>query len=68
MRFFGGAIMPRLITVRVEIPALDSLLAYLRETDSSQQKIDASAATVVGLTARLKQSTDRQKTAVANQQ
>ncbi len=56
--------MNRIILVRVEIPALDSLIAYLREQSANQAKIDTLAAQVESLTAHLKQSSGHLNDAV----
>lgn len=52
----------RTITIRVEFPALDALVAYLQ--DQQQKQLDALTAQVTELTEALKQSTAGLKQAV----
>ena len=49
------------IVIRVDFPALDNLVALLR--DNQQAEIDATTATIKGLTQRLKTSSDKLKQA-----
>ncbi len=53
------------IVIRVDFPALDNLVTYLRETE--QSAVDATAASVGQLTARLKTSADGLQGAVTKE-
>lgn len=44
------------IDVRIDFPALDSLVAYLKEREATQAQVDAMAAKVTELTNRLQSS------------
>ncbi len=59
--------MPRLFTIRVEIPGLDSLLAYLRDQDSTQKELDAMAVKVADLNDQLQQCATDITNAMATQ-
>lgn len=48
---------PRSFSIRLDIPALDNLISYLREKDDQQRHIDELAAKVTELTVALKAST-----------
>lgn len=50
----------------VEIPALESLIVYLRERDSTQAKLSAAATAVALVTERLKEANHELQLAVAS--
>jgi len=54
----------RLLTIHIEFPALDALVAYLRESDKTQAQIDALTAQITTLTQRLKESSQALQQAV----
>lgn len=57
--------MNRNLVFRIEFPALDNLVAFLRE--DQQRQIDAITALVGAATKRLKQSSDRLQQAVSDE-
>lgn len=57
--------MNRNLVFRIEFPALDNLVAFLRE--DQQRQIDAITALVGAATKRLKQSSDKLQQAVSDE-
>lgn len=56
------------IVIRVEIPALSELVAYLKDQDRQQQEVDAMAAKVRSVTGKLRQSREALQGAINNQE
>ncbi len=56
------------IIVRIDFPALDSLIAFLREQNNQQDQIDALAAKVTELTDKLHHSQQPLQGAIQNEQ
>ena len=54
------------VTLKIECPSLDKLVDYLNSHDEDQKKIDALAATVEAITAKLHQSSAGLGKAVAD--
>lgn len=54
-------------SLRVDFPALDGLLAYLRERDATQAQIDAITAAIAALTQRLQTANARLEAAKSQQ-
>ena len=59
-------LLGRTFSIRIDFPALDNYVAYLRE--SEQQQVDATTAQLRQITQALKQSGVRLNQSVANQQ
>lgn len=45
--------MPESIRIHIDFPALNSLIAYLQDRDTSQRTVDQTTAAVTALTQRL---------------
>ena len=58
----------RTITVKVEFPALDALVEYLKQRDNQQAEIDRLSSQVAQATGALKQSTASLSEAVTKEQ
>lgn len=58
----------RQLTIHIDFPALDQLIAYLKGQDTAQSAVDEAAAKVDLLTIRLQKSGGRLDDAVASQQ
>lgn len=54
------------VVIRIEFPALDNFVAFLR--DNEQRKIDAMTAEIRGSVTQLKSSGDALQQAIANEQ
>jgi len=56
------------VTIRVEFPALDRLVQYLKDRDAQQPAIDAMTVKVAELTERLSQTSTGLESAVGDNQ